>query len=132
MDDESANDVMARFARAMFRKKREELAEVITPDAEWHFAFGGDVPHGEVRRGLDGFAEGIAENDRLFERLRFEDVVIRGFADNEIIMTYLADGQRRGGDSFQFRGIERLRVEDDRIALKDVFWKSVDGGFGRA
>ncbi|MGE3076101.1 MAG: nuclear transport factor 2 family protein [Dehalococcoidia bacterium] len=114
---------MARFSRAYFRKDREMLAEAITPDAEWHFAFGPDVPNGRVRAGIDGFMQGIAENDELFERLRFEDVVIRGFSANEIIMTYLAAGTRRNGESFQLRGIELIRVKDGRVALKDVYWK---------
>lgn len=123
MDDEAANDVMARFGKAIFSKRRELLAEAITDDAEWHFAFGADAPHGRVRVGLDGFMRGIAENDALFERLRFNDIVIRAFGEDQIVMTYLAEGVRRGGDPFALRGVELITVRDGRVAKKDVFWK---------
>ncbi len=114
---------MAKFGRAIFRKDRELLAEAITEDAEWHFAIGTDGPNGRVRRGIDGFMQGTAENDAMFERLRFEEVEIRGLSANEIVMTYLADGKHRDGDAFQVRGIELIRVKSGRLALKDVFWK---------
>jgi len=123
MDDVTAQQVMARFGKAYFSKERERLAEVITPDAEWHFAFGADVPDGRVRRGIDGFMQGIAENDALFERLRFNDVLCRGLGDDQIVMTYRAEGQRRGGASFSLRGVELITVREGRVALKDVFWK---------
>jgi ketosteroid isomerase-like protein len=67
--------------------------------------------------------QGIAENDALFERLRFEDVVIRGLAPDQIVMTYLADGRYRRGEAFSLRGIELVTVRDGRVHRKDVFWK---------
>jgi ketosteroid isomerase-like protein len=123
MDDTTASEVMARFAAAYFSKDSSRLASVITDDAEWHFAFGADTPHGRVRRGLAGFLRGIADNDALFERLRFDDVVIRGLGNDRIVMTYLANGRYRSGDDFTLRGIELITVRDGRVALKDVFWK---------
>ena len=124
MDDATAEAVMARFAGAYFNRDAARLAEAITPDAEWHFAFGSDVPDGRVRRGVEGFLQGMAENDALFERLRFDDVVIRPFGDDQIVMTYLANGRHRDGDDFALRGIELITVRDGRLAMKDVFWKA--------
>jgi ketosteroid isomerase-like protein len=118
---------MARFSAAYFSKDPARLAAAITEDAEWHFAFGADAPHGRVRRGLAGFLQGIADNDAFFERLRFDDVVIRGFGSDQIVMTYLANGRYRDGADFALRGIELLTVRDNRIALKDVFWKQQTG-----
>lgn len=123
MPDAEAVEIMAKFGKAIFSKDRDLLAGAITPDAEWHFAIGNDGPDGRVRRGIDGFMKGIAENDAMFEKLRFENVEIRGFSANEIVMTYLADGKRAGGSAFQVRGVELIRVDGDRVALKDVFWK---------
>ena len=127
MDDVTAEQVMARFGKAYFSKQPEQLAEAITADAEWHFAFGADAPDGRVRKGLDGFLQGIAENDALFERLRFNDIVFRGLGDDQVVMTYLADGQYRAGASFSLRGIELITVRDGRVARKDVFWKQQTG-----
>lgn len=126
-DDETAQRIMADFGRAYFSKRPEQLAEVITADAEWHFAFGADAPDGRVRRGLDGFMRGIAENDALFERLRFNEVHCRGLGDDQIVMTYRVDGRYRGGDEFALRGVELITVRDNRVALKDVFWKQKTG-----
>jgi ketosteroid isomerase-like protein len=123
MDDDTARDIVARFGRAFFRKDAHLLAEVITEDAQWHFAFGPDAPDGRVRIGVDGFLRGAAENDAMFERLRFEDVECRALGDDRIVMTYLLDGRRRGGEPFSLRGVELITVRDGRIALKDVFWK---------
>jgi ketosteroid isomerase-like protein len=123
MDDATATAVMQRFGKAYFKRDPVLLAQAITDDAEWHFAFGADAPHGRVRKGVAGFLQGIAENDALFEKLRFEDVVCRGLGDDAIVMTYLIDGRRRGGADFRLRGIELITVRDARIARKDVFWK---------
>ena len=123
MDDQAASTLMARFGKVFFRKDRALLAEVITLDAQWHFAFGADAPDGRVRAGIDGFLQGASENDALFERLRFEDVVCRALGDDRIVMTYLLDGKHRNGAGFRLRGIELVTVRDGRIAIKDVFWK---------
>lgn len=127
MDDVTAEEVMARFGKAYFSKDPAKIASVITPDAEWHFAFGADAPDGRVRRGLDGFMRGIAENDALFERLRFNKVVCRGLTDEQFVMTYVVDGQYRAGEPFTLRGVELITVRDGRVALKDVFWKQQTG-----
>lgn len=127
MDDATASEVMARFAAAYFSRDASRLAQAITDDAEWHFAFGADAPHGRVRRGLAGFVQGIADNDAIFERLRFDEVVIRGFGSDQVVMTYLANGRYRAGAEFALRGIELITVRDGRVALKDVFWKQQTG-----
>lgn len=125
MDDQAAGAIMARFGKAFFRKDRALLADVITEDAQWHFAFGADAPHGRVRIGVDGFLRGAAENDAMFERLRFEDVVCRALDDDALVMTYRVDGRHRAGAAFTLRGIELIGLRAGRIALKDVFWKQV-------
>ena len=123
MDDATALIVMQRFGQAYFARDAERLAQAITSDAQWHFAIGADAPHGRVRTGVAGFLQGIAENDALFEKLRFDQVVCRGLGDDRIVMTYLVNGQHRGGSGFSLRGIELITMLDGRIAMKDVFWK---------
>jgi ketosteroid isomerase-like protein len=124
MDDIEAQAVMARFGSAFFSKREDRLADAITPDAEWHFAFGEDIPHGRVRRGLAGFMQGMAENDATFESLRFDDVVIRAVGEDQLLMTYTATGKRRDGETFSLRGLELVTARDGRIHKKDVFWKA--------
>jgi ketosteroid isomerase-like protein len=123
MDDDAAAEVMRRFGRAYFSKDAAQLRGVITEDAEWHFAFGEDAPDGRVRRGIDGFMRGMAENDAMFERLRFGDVRCRALGGDDLVMTYLVDGQWRNGPAFQLRGVELIAVRGGRVARKDVFWK---------
>ena len=123
MDDIAATQVMQRFGKAFFNRDPALLAQAITADAQWHFAFGPDSPDGRVRTGVDGFLQGARENDALFERLRFNDIVCRGFGADQIVLTYLIDGQHRGGDAFSLRGIELITVRDGKLARKDVFWK---------
>ena len=121
--DAEATAIMARFGKAYFRKDPAALAEVLTGDAEWHFAFGADASDGRVRRGVEGFLHGIEENAALFDTLRFEDTVCRWLDDDTIVMTYRVEGRRRHGEAFSLRGVELLTVRGDRLAKKDVFWK---------
>ncbi len=123
MEDRTAAEVMQRFGKAFFSRDAAEIARVITEDAEWHFAMGEDGADGRVRKGLAGFMQGIADNDALFESLRFEKVVCRSFGTDQIVMTYLVRGQLRAGAAFALRGIELITVRDGRVQWKDVFWK---------
>ena len=128
MDDAAALAVMQRFGKAYFSKDPAQLAQAITTDAEWHFAFGPDAPDGRVRKGVQGFMQGIVENDALFEKLRFNDVVIKALDDRQLVMTYMLDGKYRGGDAFSLRGIELVTVRDGKVEKKDVFWKQFRQG----
>ncbi len=128
MDDTAALAVMQLFGKAYFSKDPAQLAQAITADAEWHFAFGPDAPDGRVRKGVQGFLQGIAENEALFEKLRFNDVVIKALDDRQLVMTYMLDGQYRGGDAFALRGIELVTVRDGKVERKDVFWKQFRQG----
>ncbi len=128
--DDTAKAIMAKFGKAFFAKDRVALADILTEDAEWHFAIGPDAPHGRVRKGVDGFLQGIEENGQLFSKLRFEDIVYRWASDDEILMTYRLDGQHRDGDPFNLRGVELITVRDERICKKDVFWKQYGDGGG--
>ena len=123
MDDTAATAIMQRFGKAYFKRDRALLAEVLCEDAEWHFAFGADIPDGRVRKGVEGFLRGIEENDALFEQLRFNEVKCFGLDAGRIIMTYLVEGKVRDGEPFSLRGIELVTVRDGRVAKKDVFWK---------
>ena len=123
MDDAAALDVMKRFGRAFFKKDPALLAQAITPDAEWHQEAGPDAPHGRVRKGVEGFLQGIAEEDALYESARFNDVVIRALGEDQIVMTYVIDGQYKGGAAFSLRGLELLTVREGRVSKKDVFMK---------
>jgi ketosteroid isomerase-like protein len=123
MDDAAALDVMKRFGKAFFKRDPALMEQAVTPDAEWHQEAGHEAPHGRVLRGVQGFLQGAAEDDAQFEKLRFNDVVIRGLGEDQIVMTYLAEGQARNGPAFSLRGIELLTVRDGRVAKKDVFWK---------
>jgi ketosteroid isomerase-like protein len=123
MTDDDATILMAKFGKAFFKKDPAALAQVVTADVEWHFAIGNDNPNGRVHHGVDGFIRGVAENEALFERLRFNDVVCRSVGDDTIVMTYRLDGKHRDGDSFDLRGIELITVVDGKLAKKDVFWK---------
>ena len=128
MDDSAAFAIMQRFGKAFFNRDPDLLAQAITDDAEWHFAFGPDAPHGRVRRGVEGFMRGIGENDALFEKLRFNDVEIRALGDTHIVMTYVLDGRYRTGEAISLRGIELITVREGKVAKKDVFWKQLAAG----
>lgn len=130
MTADVADGVMRRMGKAIFTADRTRLEEALTPDAEWHFAIGEDAPDGRVRKGVDGFLQGIADNSALFESLRFEDIDYTPIDDRRIVMTYRVEGQHRGGDAFTQRGVEIITVRDGRVAKKDVFWKQTGKGGG--
>ncbi|WP_416897896.1 MAG: nuclear transport factor 2 family protein [Minwuia sp.] len=130
MTAEMADGVMRRMGKAIFKADRALLEGALTNDAEWHFAIGEDAPDGRVRKGVDGFLEGIADNNALFESLRFEEIDYAVLGDERILMTYRVEGRHRGGDAFTQRGVEIITVRDGRVAKKDVFWKQTGKGGG--
>ena len=123
MNDTEANEVMSRFGKAYFKRDPELLAAAVTEDVEWHFAIGADAPDGRVRKGVAGILQGIEENAAMFEILRFENVVCRALSPDQIVMTYLLDGQYRGGGAINLRGVELITVKNGKVHRKDVFWK---------
>lgn len=127
---EEADDLMKRMGTAFFSGDRRRLEEVLTPDAEWHFAIGNDAPYGRVRTGVDGFIQGIADNKALFESLRFEDVSYASFGDDQIVMTCRVEGKPHDGAPFSQRGVEIITVRDGKVAKKDVYWKQTGKGGG--
>lgn len=130
MTADAADGVMRRMGKAIFTADRTRLEEALTPDAEWHFAIGEDAPDGRLRKGVDGFLQGIADNNALFDSLRFEDIDYSPIDDSRIVMTYRVEGQHRGGNAFIQRGVEIITVRDGRVAKKDVFWKQTGKGGG--
>lgn len=127
---EQADKVMRHMGKALFSRDRAQLEQMLTPDAEWHFAIGEDAPNGRVRVGVDGFLQGIADNEALFEKLRFNDINYAPYGDDQIVMTYIVDGQWRDGEAFSQRGVEIITARDGRVAKKDVFWKQHGKGGG--
>lgn len=131
LSTEEADDIMHRMGKALFSAERAKLEAALTGDAEWHFAIGQDAPFGRVRKGIDGFLQGIADNNALFESLRFEDISYAPFGADQIVMTYRVEGiHRDGGTTFAQRGVEIITVRDDKVAKKDVYWKQTGKGGG--
>lgn len=122
--------IMRRMGKALFSVDPDQMATVLTDDAEWHFAIGEDAPDGRVLKGVAGFLEGVRRNKALFEALRFEDIRYEPFSDDRIVMTYLVVGKHRGGDEFAQRGVEIITTRDGKVARKDVFWKQTGPGGG--
>ena len=127
---EEADQIMRRMGKALFSGDRALMEQALTEDAEWHFAIGEDAPDGRVRVGVTGFLQGIADNEALFEHLRFNDIHYGPYGDDQIVMTYTVDGQWRGGEVFSQRGAEIITTRDGRVAKKDVFWKQTGKGGG--
>lgn len=127
---EEADGVMKRMGKALFSAERAKLEEALTHDAEWHFAIGEDAPFGRVRKGIDGFEQGIADNRSLFESLRFEDISYAPFGDDQIVMTCRVEGTPHDGAPFTQRGVEIITVRDGKVAKKDVYWKQTGKGGG--
>ena len=128
---EVADGVMRRMGKALFLGERAQLESVLTDDAEWHFAIGENAPYGRVRKGVDGFLQGIADNNALFERLRFNDIEYAPFGEDQIVMTYRVDGVwRDGSGEFSQRGVEIITARDGRVVKKDVYWKQTGAGGG--
>lgn len=123
MDDAAALEVMKRFGKAFFKRDPALIEQAITADAEWHCEAGPDAPHGRVLKGVQGFMQGLAEEEALFEKVHYKNIVIRALGADQIVMTYLMDGQYRGGPTFSLRGVDLITVRDGRVAKKDVFCK---------
>lgn len=123
MDDAAALEVMKRFGKAFFKRDPALISEAITADAEWHCEAGPDAPHGRVLRGVQGFMQGLADEEAQFAKVHYRDIVIRALGEDQIVMTYLMDGEYRDGQAFSLRGVDLITVREGRVAKKDVFCK---------
>lgn len=131
LSPQEVDRIMQQLGKALFSADRAGLEDILTPDAEWHFAIGQDAPYGRLRKGIDGFLKGISENNALFDELRFEDISYAPFGDDQIVMTYRIEGTPRDGSPpFAQRGVEIITVQHGRISKKDVYWKQTGNGGG--
>jgi len=123
LDTAVIDDVMRRFGKAFFNNDLAALAEVVTEDFEWHFAFGPDAPDGHIYRGVQEVGQGIIDHSQRFQELRFDGISICGAGEDQIVMTYQLAGRFADGREINLRGIELLTLRGNRLAKKDVFWK---------
>ena len=123
LSDETIENIMTKFGSAFMHKDFNALSQVLTEDAKWHFAFGPHAPYGFVYSGLEGFKQGIADHEKRFQSLRFEDISYFPGGADMIVMTAQVQGIYADGKAFDFRSVELITVRDNRISIKDVYWK---------
>jgi ketosteroid isomerase-like protein len=117
------DDILARLGKAFFRADRTALEKVLTPDFEWHFAFGPDTPNGRVYRGVDGTLKGIADYGEWFEEMKFELVEKLPLGEDQMFVAFAVRGKWRNGPTFHERGAEIFTIRGGKLAKNDVFWK---------
>lgn len=128
LSKEQVDDIMTRFGQAFMHKDYNALAQVITEDAQWHFAFGPHAPDGFIYKGLEGFKQGIVDHSKRFQYLKFNDIEYCAAGDDKIVMTARVVGKYRDGSSINLRSIELISTQGNRICKKDVFWKQESVG----
>jgi ketosteroid isomerase-like protein len=122
---EQRDHLLKGFAKALFRRDLDALYEVVTPDFLWSFHDGLSVT-----KSLVGRAQILAHLEaqkESFSVQRFEDVAYHHCPDLSFMTCRIDETLRATGEKREQRGIELYRFRDGKLALKDVYRKSIGG-----
>ena len=118
-------ELMRQFNKAMFARDMPALYAVVTADFVWRVAIGPTAPGGRELRGAEQIAAYLDERARTYERLRFNDVVTYHASDCSFVSFRLSGQRREDARAVDVLGLERFAFRDDRIVLKDAYWKHI-------
>lgn len=117
--------LLKAFAKALFAGDLDALYQVVTPDFVWSLPIGPAAPFARRLSGRKDLAAYFAERDRLYSQMRFNDVAFH-HAPDVTLMTFRVSGVWRAtNESFEMQGMEQYRFRDDKICLKDAYWKRI-------
>jgi ketosteroid isomerase-like protein len=113
------------FSKALFKRDVEAIYRTVTPDFIWRLPIGPDAPVGREIASPEQLAAYFDERDRLYDGMRFNDVVYH-HAPDATFMTFRAVATRKDGSApVDALGMERYLFRGGRIALKDAYWKRI-------
>lgn len=117
--------LMRHLKRGFARADRDEIAQAVTDDFEWHVHWQegqGDTPTGKVLRGLDEVMTEIERRRDNWTELRYDDMHER-YLDDLVIQTFVVSGVDEHGDRFSTAAVDLYPVRDGRLARKQTYWK---------
>ena len=116
---------MRLFNKAMFARDMQALYAVVTADFVWRVAIGPAAPGGRELCGPVAIAAYLDERARTYDNLRFNDVVTYHAPDCSFVSFRLSGLRRADARAVDVLGLERFAFRDDRIVLKDAYWKHI-------
>ena len=117
------DELLKRFARALFRGDMDALYQVVTPDFLWSFHDGLAVTKSLGDAGA--IAAHLAEQKALLSAQRFHDVTYHHAGDVSFMTFRISETVRATGEPREQRGIEHYTFRDGRLATKDVYRKPI-------
>ena len=117
--------LMRHLKRGFARADRDELAQAVTEDFEWHVHWQeglADEPTGKVLRGLDEVMVEIERRRDNWTDLRYDDMHER-YLDDLVIQTFVVSGVDEHGHRFCSSAVDLYPVRDGRLARKQTYWK---------
>ncbi len=114
------------FNTAMFRRDMDGVYKAVTPDFVWRLPIGPAAPTARELRNRADLAAYLEERKRLYEDLRYENVVTY-HAPDASFNTFQVTGRKRvTGEVVNVHGLERFLFRDGRIMQKDAYWKRIE------
>jgi ketosteroid isomerase-like protein len=111
------------FASALFKHDMDALYRVVSPGFVWRFhdGFSPEV----ALTGRDAILKHLQDTKSLYSTSRFQDVVYYHLPEVSFMTFRISEVVRSTGELREQRGIERYTFEHGKIALKDVYRKTV-------
>lgn len=116
--------LLTAFSKALFARDVAALYRTVTSDFIWRLPIGPDAPVAREIASRDQLAAYFDERERMYESVRFRDVVYH-HAPEATFMTFRVVAARRDGGTVDALGMERYLFRDSLIALKDAYWKRI-------
>jgi ketosteroid isomerase-like protein len=111
------------FARALFKQDMDALYRVVSPGFVWRFHDG--VSPEVALTGRDAIVKHLQDTKAFYSTSRFQDVVYYHLPEVSFMTFSICEIVRSSGEQREQRGVERYTFEDGKIAMKDVYRKTV-------
>jgi hypothetical protein len=111
------------FARALFKNDMDALYRVVSPGFVWRFHDG--ISPEIVLAGRAAILKHLQDTKAFYSTSRFKDVVYYHLPEVSFMTFRICEIVRSSGEQREQRGIERYTFEDGKIAIKDVYRKTV-------
>lgn len=123
MVQEELRQLFSTFGKAYFRADEALLKKCTTGDFQWH-QHSGTPPTGNILKGVEAVCKEIKCRKEKWKDVLYEDFETL-FTETMIISKFTVSGIDEIDRPFKARAVDLYSIVEDKISLKDSFWKYV-------
>ena len=125
-DEAELVKLMERFRLAYASQNRDELMATTDEGFVWQQHFANDdseLPSGKAVEGVSGLLAVLQWRSEHWTNVRYRDLEERSAGDM-LVQTFTISGEE-DGKPFHAKAVDLYRLRNDRIAIKETYWKQM-------